>query len=362
MTVDEVNRAPLASPEVFRAELVEFNEHFRVTSTGESFTSIGGTFAFDFEEKPAAGGSPNSQYSFIVKALNSGIVPEPSSGLVWLILTGVAARRRRGIGSSATPRSELGGRRRNSRNTTLPAGRAPAAVAAVALVFAAGAATSAEAASTTYVLSNHPNGGVAPPHYGLRLDDLSGSGDFTFSFDPNDGADMRLVYDDVLGTIEISGTVYGGKDAGLAYDPNFVGFWSVAFTYSTNVVEVGNGLVVTPEDPSNNGTIEFVSGTGWSPGETFQLTDFRGGNANSFLLLSDGHRLSGDNSTIVGRGWVNHDGDGDLAKHNYASDWLFVATEVPPITPGGGIVPEPTAVVVWAGVLLAGRLRLTRAF
>ncbi len=84
VTVSTVNGMTLPDPQpVFSAELVEFNENFRITSTGESFTSIGGTFAFDFQIQDAASGSPNSNYSFLVKALNVQAVPEPSSAVVW---------------------------------------------------------------------------------------------------------------------------------------------------------------------------------------------------------------------------------------------------------------------------------------
>ena len=43
---------------------------------------------------------------------------------------------------------------------------------------------------------------------------------------------------------------------------------------------------------------------------------------------------------MVGRGWVNHDGDGDLSNHTYASDWLFVGTQI----------PEPGSIFVWGGL------------
>ena len=44
------------------------------------------------------------------------------------------------------------------------------------------------AAAVVHVLTchDHPDGGVQPPTYGLRIDDLVGPGDFTFSFDHAD--------------------------------------------------------------------------------------------------------------------------------------------------------------------------------
>jgi hypothetical protein len=52
----------------------------------------------------------------------------------------------------------------------------------------------------TYVLGNHPDGNAAPPHYGLRIDNLFGGVDpFTFDFECV-GCDVKLVYDGVRST------------------------------------------------------------------------------------------------------------------------------------------------------------------
>ena len=91
VTVDEVNGSTLGVAEIFSAELVEFNEHFRVKDTGEDLTSIGGTFRFDFEIDPQASGSPNSRYSFIVKGLN---IPEPGAAMLALLACSALAMRR----------------------------------------------------------------------------------------------------------------------------------------------------------------------------------------------------------------------------------------------------------------------------
>ena len=49
---------------------------------------------------------------------------------------------------------------------------------------------------TARALGNHPDGNAAPPHYGLRIDNLFGGVDpFTFDFECV-GCDVKLVYDE----------------------------------------------------------------------------------------------------------------------------------------------------------------------
>ncbi|MEM7791191.1 MAG: hypothetical protein AAF546_07310 [Verrucomicrobiota bacterium] len=209
------------------------------------------------------------------------------------------------------------------------------------------------AAITVFGLADHPDGNQNPPTYGLRLDGLDGdsSKEFTFSFgasSPFGSTEVNLFYDDVANTIRIFGEVYGGKDIGAVWNPGAVGRWEVEFIYNVNVTgsatSTTSSLVVEADSPSNQGTIKFLSGTGFAAGETFNLTDEGGSknNMDSFLLLSDGHRLAGDNSTIVGRGWLNHAAAPQPAPTEYkdhvaASDWLFI------IQDQGVVIPEPSA-------------------
>ncbi|MCZ6682067.1 MAG: hypothetical protein O7B26_02715, partial [Planctomycetota bacterium] len=84
---------------------------------------------------------------------------------------------------------------------------------------------------TRYRLHNHPDGGAAPPPYGLRLDGLLTGDqldDVTFDFDDPQSAMVLDVCDD--GTLHIFG------QAVLNQPPN--GVWQVDFSY-TNVNPVG---------------------------------------------------------------------------------------------------------------------------
>jgi len=232
---------------------------------------------------------------------------------------------------------------------------APLCVAAAAL-----AVTSAHAAVSTFTLHDHPDGGVAPPTYGMRLDGLDGnaSNEFTFSFD-NAAIDsnpayqqMKLIYDSTLNTVQITGHVYGGLDAGAAYGAP-VGVWFVDMLYSVNVDATADGkyIKVTDEDAANSGSITAVAldtaGLGINDGDSFALTDEDGGKAFSFKFDNDNHRLGGasldgDPNVFVGRGWLNHSD----APHIPSSDWLFTA-EMDPI-------PEPSTVIIWAVLIGMG--------
>ena len=196
-----------------------------------------------------------------------------------------------------------------------------------------------EAEASIYDLFNHPNGNAEPPKYGFRLDELQGAntGDYTFSFEGN-GAAMQLEFDTVAETIRIFGTAFGGRDTGNSYDSDNSGLWSIDFTYAVNVVEASGGYTVSPESPLNNGTVSLLSGNWLGDATTvYNLTDYQGSHNDSFLFLPDGHRIPGDNTTFVGRGWVNHDGNGMLSTHDTASDWLFT----------GKLVPEASSIVTW---------------
>ncbi|MEM1222451.1 MAG: PEP-CTERM sorting domain-containing protein [Verrucomicrobiota bacterium] len=224
-------------------------------------------------------------------------------------------------------------------------------------------------AITVFELADHPDGNQTPPTYGLRLDGLDGnnSKEFTFSFgdsSPFSSTEVNLFYDDVANTIRIFGEVYGGEDIGTIWNPNALGRWEVDFTYSVNVTgsvtATTSSLIVDRDSPNNKGTITFLEGTGFSKGETFNLTDEGGpkNNMDSFLFLSDGDRLIGDDSTIVGRGWLNHAPAPQAAPTKYkhhvaASDWIFIVKDQ------GIVIPEPsTYTLIFA--IFAGFIGLSR--
>ena len=177
----------------------------------------------------------------------------------------------------------------------------------------------------TYTLNNHPDGGIAPPLYGLRLDGLLGdpSKEYTFDFDHAD-SNMTLTWDG--SSIVIQGQAYGGEDTGNGYGVTAI--WDIYFEYSVGVSQPGGegGLddIYVNADNANFGTISSVLGS-------YQLEDEAGGSGLSFQLGDGngaGHR---GYAGISGWGWMNHGVDCITAdcSHIYASDWLFTATPVP---------------------------------
>lgn len=228
----------------------------------------------------------------------------------------------------------------------------------------------ASAADITFALANHPDGNAKPPAYGLRLDELflqaptAGNltnpvgGTTTFSFDPADGASMTVTTS-VVGLdiqINISGTVYGGVDTGVAYGFG-EGLYDVNFTYRMNVSETAGpdgGHTVAAINAMNNGTITAQAGiTGVDAGTFWTFYDQSNG-TYTFKLLADGHRLGGFPAILaldplVGRGWVTFNSDG--TNTGGTQDWIFLS-------------PEPSSLVllVMGGIgLFARRSRRRRA-
>jgi MYXO-CTERM domain-containing protein len=196
------------------------------------------------------------------------------------------------------------------------------------------------AAILSFDLSDHPDGNQNPPPYGLRYDGIFGSfggavgGVASFSFNAAQTdvtkTNMTLAIDTTAGSITISGDVYGGEDAGSVYGFG-EGWYTIAYTYSANVLQVANGWKVTAFDGANSGTISSQGnadvGSGWSQTFYDQSTP-------SFLFLQDDHRLAGTGlegtGLWVGRGWVTSNSNG--SNTSATQDWLF--TGVP--TPGVG--------------------------
>lgn len=194
-----------------------------------------------------------------------------------------------------------------------------------------------------YNLHNHPDGQIDPPPYGLRLDELydvtAGNDNFSFDFD-HPSSSMTLVYDDVGGTITISGVTYGGRDVGGVYAADvYQGLYTVSFLYDIGVQGVAgdDDIEVDAANASNFGSIMTPLG------DTIPLNDIRDTD-NTFRFGDEdndlGHRGFSGTS---GWGWLAVDG---TRFSEGADDWLFTAT----------LVPEPSSLVL-IGLAFAGLIR-----
>lgn len=207
----------------------------------------------------------------------------------------------------------------------------------MAAVVASFCATGATAATFAYDLSNHPDGALVPAQYGLRLDSAPDDHRF-FSFDASSTA--QLFYDDVAGIARIVGTVEENDGAGTFED-----VWSIGYemTGVTNYGAVGNGYF------SASGGVGFVERV--SDGKRITFTGKQlPGVPIAFQFIGDGHRISGDTTTPVGRGWVMVDG-APMPGPGQDNDFLVIGT--PAGSPGGGI---PSVPVPAAGLLLLAGL------
>jgi hypothetical protein len=204
------------------------------------------------------------------------------------------------------------------------------AIAASTVVAQAGLNVVAE-----FAIHDHPNGGVVPPTYALRLDYVFGFNHATFSAEQYNNTTLTVLEDSSTGDlfIDIVGRLYGGQDTGTGWvDPFDL---DVSFRYAANVVATSNGWSIDGFSLLNTGTI-----TRLDTNETmvwYGQEDFAGDNGpigNAFTLASDGWNIDGDDSTWVGRGWMTTNTDGTPA-FDPAQDWIFTATVIPaPATMG----------------------------
>jgi hypothetical protein len=203
----------------------------------------------------------------------------------------------------------------------------------------------------TFDLFNHPSGAIDPQLYGLRFDGFGDDTRVTFSFEDALGnSQVQLDVSDNMGQTEIrihgilhGNSATGGTDYGTFMLDVLYQVDTEANGYDDNVT-VDGGLIgsLTALNP----TMDSPLAQGMAQ-DLFTLTDGRG----SFRFLQDGHRISGDSSTWVGRGWLSPDGN-----RGYTNDFLFQAVESS-IT----VVPIPGAAFAGFGMLgLMGAYRRIR--
>ena len=173
-------------------------------------------------------------------------------------------------------------------------------------------------------LLDHGNGNKRPPKYCLRLDNIGGviwgAATFSCESDSHPDADVDWWYDG-QGGITITGTVYGGKDGGLAWvDPEL---WTIEAHYQDLSCCKIYGRKKNDLCKKNdvNG---YLKVTRVADGEVYEFTPkIKNGES---LLIGDGHRLE---SGLSLWGWFMETPDA----RSGTQDWLAKVTCAPKPSP-----------------------------
>jgi len=203
------------------------------------------------------------------------------------------------------------------------------ALGTTALIVCSGLANGAIVDVQRFNLFNHPSGAIDPQLYGLRLDSfVDPSEAVTFSFEDritNDSNVQLIVreFDNGTTTIQIVGEVWGNSAASGSFFGTFA--LDVTYTVETNPGSA-DGWVDPDAGPNDIGSLTQLTDDNGDPFAGIPLvinTRSDAQHGNPFVFLQDGYRISGDNSTWVGRGWVQDAGT--------TNDFLFTAAAVVPI-------------------------------
>jgi len=197
------------------------------------------------------------------------------------------------------------------------------------LLAAVSTVSAGELVVAQFDINDHPQGGIAPPLYALRMDNVFGFDLATFSADVFNDATLTVVQDTNTNDlfIDIAGTFSGGEDVGGAWGTTFD--LSANFRYAANVVTTVDGWAIDGFSLLNTGTITRLDTnetTTW-----YGMEDVLGDNGpagNTFTFAADGWRIDNDDSTWVGRGWMTTNTDGSPSA-DPAQDWFFSAVQVP---------------------------------
>lgn len=217
-----------------------------------------------------------------------------------------------------------------------------AALAVCALAGTAFAGVSSVVA--TFDLQDHENGYLAPPTYGLRLDNVIAPGAATFSMDTFNNTTLTVVDNGGNLEINISGTVFGGSVSGNAYSGTPEAF-EVEMSYTVGVGNAFGGWRVAGLHSENTGTITRVSDqSSWD-----LSTKLLGASQTAFFFAPDGYRLDSDDAW-VGRGWLMEDTDNPSMDGE--RDWFFTAIEREIPAPAGAM-----ALLALGGVTCVRRRR-----
>ncbi len=200
------------------------------------------------------------------------------------------------------------------------------------MMFLAGLVSGTTVASASTVVAefkllDHPDGSLNHRDYGLRYDNLAFdysdgfrgmTGQTTLSVESGGDLILRVIEHEAGNfDIEISGMVYGGPADGTNQTAAFVS------NIYRDVEAVDDGWVAY--DLGVIGSIDFLDDSFYD--EQMTARSSGGGSDITFQFRANGHRIDGDDSSWVARGWLGGYESG------FTRDWLTGATVVP--APGG---------------------------